>query len=103
MTINMGAAAAAYARNAKTADLPSMEPRSKDPVQNFGDLVTDAVKNAIDSGRASEEMSAKGIAGTADLREVVTAVTNAEVTLQTAIAIRDRVIRAYQDITSMPI
>ena len=48
-------------------------------------------------------MSAKGIAGTADLREVVTAVTNAEVTLQTAIAIRDRVIRAYQDITSMPI
>lgn len=103
MTINMGAAAAAYARNAKTADLPSMDPRSNDPTQNFGDMVTDAVKNAIDAGRNSEAMSAKGIAGTADLREVVTAVTNAEVTLQTAIAIRDRVIRAYQDITSMPI
>ena len=31
-------------------------------------------------------MSAKAVAGTADLREVVTAVTNAEVTLQTALA-----------------
>ncbi len=48
-------------------------------------------------------MSAKGIAGTADLREVVTAVTNAEVTLQTALAIRDRVIQAYKDVISMPI
>jgi len=103
MTVNIGAAAAAYARNAKAGSLPSMEPRVKDPAQNFGDLVTDAVQSAIKTGRTGEEMSAKAVAGTADLREVVTAVTNAEVTLQTALAIRDRVIQAYNDIVSMPI
>ena len=103
MTVNMGAAAAAYARNAKTASLPSMEPRINDPAQNFGELVSQAVSNAIETGKVSEEMSAKAIAGTADLREVVTAVTNAEVTMQTALAIRDRVVQAYKDIISMPI
>ena len=48
-------------------------------------------------------MSARAIAGTADLGEVVSAVTNAEITLQAAVVIRDRVIQAYQDIISMPI
>ena len=103
MTVNIGAAAAAYARNANAASMPAMEPRSKDPAQDFGDLVKDAVQSAISTGRVGEQMSAKAIAGTADLREVVTAVTIAEVTLQTALAIRDRVIQAYQDIVSMPI
>jgi len=103
MTVNLGAAAAAYARNASIADVPSLEPRVKDPTQNFGDLVTQAVSNAIETSKVGEEMSAKAIAGKADLREVVTAVTNAEVTMQTALAIRDRVVQAYKDIVSMPI
>ena len=103
MTIHIGAAAAAYAKNARAGSLPSMEPRVTDPAQNFGDLVTDAVQTAIKTGEKSELMSAKAIAGAADLREVVTAVPNAEVTLQTALAIRDRVIQAYNDIVSMPI
>ncbi|MFT5440380.1 MAG: flagellar hook-basal body complex protein FliE [Alphaproteobacteria bacterium] len=103
MAINIGAAAAAYARNAKAASMPAMEPRSNDPSQNFSDLVNDAVSGAIDIGRKGEAMSAKAIAGQADLREVVTAVTNAEMTLHTALSIRDRMIQAYQDIISMPI
>ena len=103
MTVNIGSAAAAYARNAKAGALPAMEPRSRDPAQSFAEMVNDAVTNAIDIGRKGEAMSAQGIAGQADLREVVTAVTNAEMTLHTALAIRDRVIKAYQDIVSMPI
>lgn len=103
MTVNMGAAAAAYARNAKVGTVPSMEPRGSDPMQNFGDMVNQAVGNAIDTGKASEALSAKALAGKADIREVVTAVTNAEVTMQTALAIRDRVVQAYKDIISMPI
>ncbi|MPY72187.1 MAG: flagellar hook-basal body complex protein FliE [Alphaproteobacteria bacterium] len=103
MTVNIGSAAAAYARQAQAATGGAMEPRSKDPAQSFSDLLGEAVHNAIETGKNSETMSAKGIAGTADLREVVTAVTNAEVTLQTALAIRDRVIQAYKDVISMPI
>ena len=44
-----------------------------------------------------------GIAKQAELADVITAVSNAEVTLQTVVAIRDRVIQAYQDIMRMPI
>ena len=103
MAINIGAAAAAYTRNAKAASMPAMEARANDPAQNFSDLVNDAVSGAIDIGRKGEAMSAKAIAGQADLREVVTAVTNAEMTLHTALSIRDRMVQAYQDIISMPI
>jgi flagellar hook-basal body complex protein FliE len=45
----------------------------------------------------------QALAGQADLTDVVIAVTNAEVTLQTVVAIRDRVIQAYQEIIRMPL
>jgi flagellar hook-basal body complex protein FliE len=45
----------------------------------------------------------KHVLGEASVREVVEAVTQAEMGLQTASAVRDRVISAYQDIIRMPI
>ncbi len=103
MAFNIAGAAAAYARQANAGAVPQMEPRSKDPSQSFADLVGDAITGAIETGRKGEKLSTEAIAGTADLGEVVIAVTNAEVTLQTALAIRDRVVQAYQDIMRMPI
>jgi flagellar hook-basal body complex protein FliE len=43
------------------------------------------------------------VAGGGDLTSVVTAVSEAELTLQTVIAVRDRVIEAYKDIMRMPV
>jgi flagellar hook-basal body complex protein FliE len=48
-------------------------------------------------------MSAKAVTGEADIVDVVQAVGNAEITLQTVVAVRDRVISAYQEIMRMPI
>jgi flagellar hook-basal body complex protein FliE len=45
----------------------------------------------------------EAIAGRGNLTEVVTALARAELTLQSATAIRDRVVQAYQDIIKMPI
>ena len=45
----------------------------------------------------------KAISGGGNLTDVVTALSHAEMTLQTATAIRDRVVQAYQDIMKMPI
>ena len=50
-----------------------------------------------------EKLSAQSVAGKAELTDVVTAVTSAELTLQTVVAVRDRVISAYQEIMRMPI
>lgn len=103
MTINAASAAASYARQAGNALSGGIEPRSADPAKSFVDLVAEAATGAIEIGRAAETVSVKAIAGQAELNEVVTAVTNAELTLQTVVAVRDRVIQAYQDIIRMPI
>ena len=70
---------------------------------SFADLVKDKAEGALDTMRASEVMSAKAITGDADITKVVEAVTAAEVTLQTVVALRDRMISSYQEIMRMPI
>ena len=101
-TVNVANAAAAYARNSQKI-AQGLEPRQSDPAKNFSDLVTESLSEAVNTGRVAENMSAKAVAGEAELTDVVTAVTNAEVTLQTVVAIRDKVIAAYQEIARMPI
>ncbi len=73
------------------------------PAGGFGQMLTEALQNTVDAARTSEAVSAKAVAGKADVTEVVTAVTNAEVALDTVMAVRDRVISAYQEILRMPI
>jgi len=102
-TFSIANAAAAYARNAQTAPVAGMEARGTDPGKNFSDMVGEALSGAVDAGKAAEGVSAKAVAGQAELTDVVTAVTNAEVTLQTVIAVRDKVVAAYQEIARMPI
>jgi len=70
---------------------------------SFAEMVGEGLQSAVDAGRSAEEMSLKGIAGQADMTEVVTAVTNAEVMLQTVVSVRDKVLQAYQEVMRMPI
>ncbi len=69
----------------------------------FADLVNDALSAARDTGLKAEGDAAQALKGEVSLHEVVTSVTSAEVTLQTVVAMRDRVISAYNDILRMPI
>jgi flagellar hook-basal body complex protein FliE len=45
----------------------------------------------------------RALAGKADVGQVVQAISAAETTLQATIAVRDRVVQAYQEIIRMPI
>ena len=69
----------------------------------FQHALTDAMKNAMAQMRTGETAAGQGAAGQGDIVQVVNAVTAAELTLETVVAIRDRVISAYQDIMKMPI
>ena len=71
--------------------------------KDFASFVTDAAQSAVDTMRTGEKMSIKGITGEADLNDVVAAVNSAEITLQTVVALRDRLVQAYQEIVRMPI
>jgi flagellar hook-basal body complex protein FliE len=70
---------------------------------NFGATLERALQGAVDNGRAAEGKAMEAIAGGGNLTEVVTALARAELTLQSATVIRDRVVQAYQDIMKMPI
>ncbi|WP_420566449.1 flagellar hook-basal body complex protein FliE [Thalassobaculum sp.] len=71
--------------------------------KDFASFVQDAAETSIDTMYKGETLSKAGIAGTADLTEVVAAVNDAELTLQTVTALRDKLVSAYQEIIRMPI
>lgn len=70
---------------------------------SFSDFLQSKASDALDTIKASEKTSAQAITGEADLTDVVQAVTSAEMTLQTVVAVRDRLIGAFQEIMRMPI
>lgn len=70
---------------------------------DFGGMLLRAVAGAIETTKTAEQQAMGAIAGTGNLTDVVSAVAKAELTLQTTVAIRDRVVQAYQDIMRMPI
>ena len=103
MSLSAALSSSAYARHAKDTVAHGIEESTADPGNSFADMVGESMRSAIHAGREAEGLSALGIAGKADLNDVVTAVNNAEITLQTVLAILDRVVQAYQDILRMPI
>ncbi len=95
-------AVAAYARAAGGAGAPAPE-EGEAPAETFAALLKTAVTGAIETANRGERMSLAAINDRADITEVVTAVAEAELTLQTVVAVRDRVIGAYQDVMRMAI
>lgn len=95
----------AYQQAAARAVLPSdaSEESAAAPQGTFADMLRSVAKRAEDDNLYAEKMSMKAVQGTADIQEVVMAVSNAEVALQTVVAVRDKVVSAYQEIMQMAI
>jgi len=105
MAVSLVAANAAYqsaARVGAASEAAALGP-AQAPGGSFSDALASAVKDATATMHVGETASAQGATGKGDLVQVVNAVTAAELTLETVVAIRDRVINAYQDIMKMPI
>jgi len=69
----------------------------------FGDLVKNAVNDAVTNSRHAESQMAAHTQGKAELVDVVTAISSAQTSLETVMAVRDQVIAAYQQVMQMPI
>ena len=92
--------------NAALAQVSQAAATAAQPGANGGDfakMLSDALGAATQAVGASEAGAAQAAMGKADVTELVAATTNAEVALETVVALRDRVIGAYQDIIRMPI
>lgn len=68
----------------------------------FSSLVSNYLGQAEKLGQTSEQLAIQGVQNQANLTDVVTAVSEAEMTLQTVVAIRDKVVDAYKEILRMP-
>lgn len=66
---------------------------------SFGDMLQTATQNVIDTQKAGEKASINAVTGKADLTDVVNAVNNAEMSLSMFLAIRDKMIEAYDKIS----
>ena len=95
-------AAALYQNTSKIGEAGMVSNAREDNV-SFGSMVQAGLDKVVETQKASEKVSAEAVMGKASPVDVVQAVTEAEVVLQTAKSITTRVINAYQDIMRMPI
>lgn len=70
---------------------------------SFGDVMVQVAAKATETLKTGEAAAISGIQGKASVQQVVEAVMSAEQALQTAIAIRDKVVAAYQEVSRMAI
>jgi flagellar hook-basal body complex protein FliE len=104
MTIPAAAAAAyrAAAQIATPAASTAITPGTI-PGGNFSDFLSGAIKDSISTIRQGEHAATQQVQGKANLVDVVQSVNAAEITLDTVVAVRDKVVAAYQSIMNMPI
>lgn len=70
---------------------------------DFGALVRQAVDGVGAAGAKSDAQVAAAAGGRADLVNIVTAVAESEAAIETLVAVRDRVIAAYEEIMRMQV
>ena len=107
MSTAISTAVAAYG-NAKSLVAPAKDAaaglgQSNGQGPDFGKLLSDALRQVDQTGRAADQKAVAMVNGKADPVDVVTAVSQSELAVQGMVAVRDRVISAYQEIMRMPI
>jgi flagellar hook-basal body complex protein FliE len=96
-------AAKAYLSTAQTLANARPEGAGAVGAPGFGDLLNSAITSVQNAGTGAEQAITNATMGKGDMVDVVTAVAAAEASLQSVVAVRDEVIKAYQDIMRMPI
>jgi flagellar hook-basal body complex protein FliE len=102
-----GIAANAYASIARMGAQSGSSAGTKVPSEgptekSFGDMLKDAVGSVVESGRKSDAQMQSVAAGKSNIVDVVTAVSETEVAVDAVVAVRDKIIAAYEDIMKMP-
>lgn len=107
MTTPISTAVAAYG-NAQSLVSPTKNAGANAVKQDgqgpdFGKLLSETIQQVDQSGRVADQKALDMVNGKADPVDVVTAISQTELAVQGMVAVRDRVISAYQEIMRMPI
>lgn len=96
-------AAGAYASIAKLTSGLAKPPGGAGAPESFGDMVKQALAAVNDAGQKSDMQARSMVNGKGDMVNVVTAVAETETAISAVVAVRDKVITAYEEIMRMPI
>jgi flagellar hook-basal body complex protein FliE len=107
MSTPLNAATAAYS-NASRLITEAAKPRTDQVAStgqgpDFAKLLAESVQGVVEAGKTSDQMSLDLVNGKADIVDVVTAISQTEIAMETMVTVRDRVISAYEEIMRMPI
>lgn len=82
-----------------TAARPATEPSSQDGGSMFGKVVLDFAETVA----RGESVAQQAMVGDADPHALVQALAQAELAVETAVTVRNKVVEAYQEILRMPV
>jgi flagellar hook-basal body complex protein FliE len=103
------AAASAYANIARLATDPTRALASAPGAAGtsgeggFASLLKDAIGSVVEAGKKSDAQTQAMANGKSNMVDVVTAVAETQVAVDAVVAVRDKVISAYEEIMKMPI
>lgn len=109
MTIPTSAATSAYQATARLVDTIAQggNQSPSGSVASAGESFQEFLKQTVDTiseaGRNTEAQTMAAVQGKADMIDVVTAIAETEVALQSMVSLRDKVISSYEEIMRMPI
>jgi flagellar hook-basal body complex protein FliE len=96
-------AANAYANLARILDTGGAGKGSDGSGTSFSAVLKDAIGGVMEAGRKSDAQTIAMANGKANVMDVVTAVADTDVAVSTLVAVRDKVIQAYEDVMKMTI
>jgi flagellar hook-basal body complex protein FliE len=103
------AAASAYANIARLTTDPSRAlagmpgAAAASGENSFASLLKDAIGSVVETGKKSDAQTQAMVSGKSNMVDVVTAVAETQVAVDAVVAVRDKVIAAYDEIMKMPI
>jgi flagellar hook-basal body complex protein FliE len=106
ITTPFNAATSAYnnaSRLINQAAKPNTDLTAKATGGNFADILAQNVQGVIEQGKTSDAMAMEMVSGKANVVDMVTALTETEMAIESMVTLRDRVITAYEEIMRMPI
>jgi flagellar hook-basal body complex protein FliE len=106
-TVPLNAATAAYnnaSRLITQAASPGTDLLAQHALQpDFAKMLSQQVQGVVDAGKTSDAMAMNMVNGKADVVDMVTALSQTEIAIESMVTVRDRVISAYEEIMRMPI
>ncbi|VAW23621.1 Flagellar hook-basal body complex protein FliE [hydrothermal vent metagenome] len=104
MSTPFSAATAAYGNTAQLLqEAGKTAASSSSGGGDFSKMLAESVQSVVDNGNQADKTSLDMLSGKAGVVDMVTAVTQTELAIESMVTVRDRVISAYQEIMRMPI